>query len=530
MTPLIIVAIAATLIASLLAAAETALQRMSRHRAEQLVDEERRGSKALLRIVTDSAPYLAVATFVRVTAEALTAVAVAVAVDTRTDSHWQTALIAVAIMAVVSFIGVGVSPRTVGRQHVEAVALLAAPVVSLLRTVLGPLAKALVTLGNAVTPGRGYSEGPFASEAELREFVDLAGESSVIEAEEREMIHSIFELGDTVAREVMVPRPDMVTVTRDRTLRQAMSLFLRSGFSRVPVIGEGSDDVLGVLYFKDVARHVNAHGEQASAVLVTEVMRPVLRVPDSKPVDDLLREMQQQRLHFAIAIDEYGGTAGLITIEDILEEIVGEITDEYDRDVAGVEHLDVGVVRVPATMPVDDLAEMFDVDIEVDDVDSVGGLLAATIGMVPIVGSSCEVEGLELTAERMAGRRRRVATVLVRKVDKAALRPAGDGDEGEPHDAEPDEAEPEDGATRARDSAATPARSAPGTATAGDRGHPERGEPAASQRGESVPGAGSPRGGAGDRRSDGAVDRRRTPARGRGMRHWFVRGGARVQA
>jgi CBS domain containing-hemolysin-like protein len=429
MTPLIIVAVAATLIASLLAAAETALQRMSRHRAEQLVEEERRGATALLRIVTDSAPYLAVATFVRVTAEALTAVAVAVAVDTRTDSHWQTALLAVGIMAVVSFIGVGVSPRTVGRQHVEPVALLAAPVVSLLRTVLGPLAKALVTIGNAVTPGRGYSEGPFASEAELRDLVDLAGESSVIEAEEREMIHSIFELGDTVTREVMVPRPDMVTVGRDRTLRQAMSLFLRSGFSRVPVIGDGADDVLGVLYFKDVARHVNAHGDQATGVPVTEIMRPVLRVPDSKPVDALLREMQQQRLHFAIAVDEYGGTAGLVTIEDILEEIVGEITDEYDRDVMGVEPLGDGRFRVPATMPVDDLAELYDVEIEVDDVDSVGGLLAATIGMVPIVGSSCEVAGLELTAERMAGRRRRVATVLARKMDKDELRPAEEQDE-----------------------------------------------------------------------------------------------------
>ncbi len=416
MTSLILVAIAATLIAFLLSAAETALQRMSRSRMEQLREEGRAGSQALARIVGEPGPYLAVAAFGRVTAEALTAVAVAVAVDTQTNSHWQTTLIAVAIMVLISFVLVGVSPRTLGRQHVDTVSLLAAPIVTMLRFVLGPFAKVLVVFGNAVTPGRGYAEGPFASEAELRDLVDLAGETSVIEAGEQEMIHSIFELGDTVAREVMVPRPDMVTTHRDKTLRQAMSLFLRSGFSRVPVIGDGSDDVLGLLYFKDVAREVNARGVKAESIRVTEVMRAVHRVPDSKPVDGLLREMQQQRLHFAMVIDEYGGTAGLITIEDILEEIVGEITDEYDRDVFEVAYLDDGSVRVPASMPVDDLADMFDTTIEIEDVDSVGGLLAATVGMVPIVGSSAEVAGLSLTAERMAGRRRRVATVLVSRI------------------------------------------------------------------------------------------------------------------
>ncbi|MBW8171531.1 hemolysin family protein [Ornithinimicrobium sp. Arc0846-15] len=413
MTSLILVAITAILIAFLLAGAETAISRMSRHHAEQLSGEGFRGSKSLVKIVSDSAPYLAVTNFTRVIAEALAAVAVAVAVDTQTNSHWQTALIAVAIMAVVSFVVVGVSPRTLARQNVDKVALQAAPVVNLLRTVLGPIAKLLVTFGNAVTPGSGYDEGPFASEAELRGLVDLAGESAMIEEGEREMIHSIFELGDTVAREVMVPRPDMVTIGKDRTLRQAMSLFLRSGFSRMPVIGEGSDDVLGTLYFKDVARKVNAGGQEVSGISVTEVMRGVLRVPDSKAVDGLLREMQAQRLHFAIVIDEYGGTAGLVTIEDILEEIVGEITDEYDRDVVEVEELADGTTRVPATMSVDDLGDLFDMEIEIEDVDTVGGLLAALTGQVPIVGSSAEIGGLELTAERMAGRRRRVATVIV---------------------------------------------------------------------------------------------------------------------
>lgn len=420
MTTLVSIAVLTTVIAFLLAAGETALTRTSRHRALQLVEEGRRGAVALARISADSPPYLAVATFVRVAAEAATAVAVTVAVDMVTDSHWQTALVATAIMAVVSFVVVGVSPRTLGRQHAEKVALLAAPVVRVLRLFLGPLAKLLVVFGNAVTPGRGYAEGPFASESELRDLVDLAGESAVIEDEEREMIHSIFELGDTVAREVMVPRPDLITIKAEKMLRQAMSLFLRSGFSRVPVVGEDTDDVLGMLYFKDVARQVNAVPDSAQTMAVTEVMRAVQRVPETKRVDDLLREMQQGRQHVAIVIDEYGGTAGLITIEDIVEEIVGEINDEYDRDQVEVEQVvaEDGTerVRVPANLPVDDLAEMFDVQIETEDVDSVGGLLATVLGRVPIQGSVGEVAGLELTAERMAGRRRRVATVLVRQL------------------------------------------------------------------------------------------------------------------
>ncbi|MGC5583929.1 hemolysin family protein [Ornithinimicrobium sp. W1679] len=420
MTPLVLVAVVATVVAFLLTAGETALQRVTRHRAEQLSDEGRRGARALLRISADPAPYLAVATFVRVTAEAATAVAVTVAVDMVTDSHWQTALVATGIMAVVSFVVVGVSPRTLGRQHAEAVALTAAPVVRLLRLLLGAVAKLLVVFANAVTPGRGYAEGPFATESELRELVDLAGDSAVIEDEERDMIHSIFELGDTVVREVMVPRPDLVTIKDEKVLQQAMSLFLRSGFSRVPVVGEDTDDVLGMLYFKDVARQVNANPGAARSVAVTEVMRTVQRVPEMKRVDELLREMQRARQHVAVVIDEYGGTAGLVTIEDIVEEIVGEITDEYDRDQVEVERVldEDGQerVRVPANLPVDDLAEMFEVEIEAEDVDSVGGLLATALGMVPIQGAVAEVADLELTAERMAGRRRRVATVLVRRL------------------------------------------------------------------------------------------------------------------
>ncbi|MFL6101615.1 MAG: hemolysin family protein, partial [Actinomycetales bacterium] len=264
-----------------------------------------------------------------------------------------------------------------------------------------------------------FRDGPFASESELRDLVDLAGENALIEASEREMIHSVFELGDTVVREVMVPRTDMIVIERGKVLRQGLSLFLRSGFSRVPVVGDGPDDVLGVLYMKDVSRRLNADPAAAQGVTVEQVMRPAVFVPDSKPVDDLLREMQHDQTHLAIVVDEYGGTAGLVTIEDILEEIVGEITDEYDREADVVEQLDGGAVRVPAVMHLDDLGELFDVELEDDDVDTVGGLLAKALGRVPIPGASAQVHGLELTADGRAGRRNRIASVVVRQVPDA---------------------------------------------------------------------------------------------------------------
>ncbi len=435
MTRLVLAALLSIAVAFLLSAAEAALWRMSRVRAHELLDEKRPGSTSLMRIVGDSAAYLSVTAFLRVVAEATTAVLITLGVVDLVDGFWKPLLIAISVMALVSFVVVGVSPRTLGRQNSDAVALIASPVIVWLRRVLGPVARVLIALGNAVTPGRGYRDGPFQSESELRDLVDLAGESSVIEAGEREMIHSVFELGDTVAREVMVPRTDMVTVNSEKTLRSAMSLFLRSGFSRIPVVGDGSDDILGLLYFKDVARRVNADHE-AGSLPVTTQMRPMHYVPESKPVDDLLREMQRDQSHFAVVVDEYGGTAGLVTIEDIIEEIVGEIADEYDREAPGAEDLGDGRVRVPATMDIDDLADLFDVEIDEDEVDTVGGLIGKSIGRVPIVGSRAEVCGLALTAERMAGRRHRIASVIVERI--AAHPEGGHGGTSEPTTVEPE--------------------------------------------------------------------------------------------
>ena len=278
---------------------------------------------------------------------------------------------------------------------------------------LGPVSRLLIFVGNAITPGRGFREGPFSSEAELRELVDLAEASRVIESDESRMIHSVFELGDTLAREVMVPRTDMVFIERHKTLRQMMSLALRSGFSRIPVIGEDLDDVIGVAYLKDVTKRVFDKHEAETTERIETVMRPSFYVPDSKPADELLRDMQANRTHVAIVVDEYGGTAGLVTIEDLLEEIVGEITDEYDDEPDGVERLAGGAVRVSSRLDIDELGELFDVELEDEDVETVGGLMAKHLGRVPIPGAEVDCEGLRFQAESLAGRRNKVVTVVV---------------------------------------------------------------------------------------------------------------------
>ncbi|WP_116113412.1 hemolysin family protein [Austwickia chelonae] len=403
-----------------LVAAEAALQRVSRHSAEEFVAAGRRGALSLAAILSDSAGFLSTLAFVRIMTETTVAVLATLAMSELLDGVWSIMLTSILVMSVASFVIVGVSPRTLGRQHADTVSLALAPMVVWLRRLLGPLSRLLVTVGNAVTPGRGYRDGPFESEAELRDLVDLAGDAQLIEAEERQMIHSVFELGDTLVREVMVPRTDMITIESSKNLRQATSLFLRSGFSRVPVIGEDADDPVGLLYFKDVARRTyDVAG--STTQLVTEVMRPASYVPESKAADVLLREMQGDQIHMAIVVDEYGGTAGLVTIEDILEEIVGEIADEYDRESPSVEQLEDGMMRVPASMHIDDVAELFDVELDDDDVDTVAGLLAKVIGRVPILGSTGRVAGLELVADRMSGRRHRIATVVVRKLAPTEL-------------------------------------------------------------------------------------------------------------
>ncbi|MER5777847.1 hemolysin family protein [Streptomyces sp. NPDC002039] len=415
------------------ACAESGIARISAFRAEQAVREGRRGSAKLLQVSADPTRYLNVALLVRVTCEMAAGVLVTYVCLDEFGDTWTALLVAIGVMVLVSFVAVGVSPRTIGRQHPLNTATAAAYVLVPLARVMGPIPQLLILIGNALTPGKGFRKGPFASEAELRAMVDLAEKESLIEDDERRMVHQVFELGDTLVREVMVPRTDLICIERYKTIRQATTLALRSGFSRIPVTGENEDDIVGIVYLKDLVRKTHISRE-AESDLVSTAMRPAVFVPDTKNAGDLLREMQSVRNHVAVVIDEYGGTAGIVTIEDILEEIVGEITDEYDRELPPVEDLGEDRYRVTARLDITDLGELFGVEaFDDEDVETVGGLLAKALGRVPIAGASAIVDlpepdgrPLRLTAESPAGRRNKIVTVLVEPVVAAA----GEGEEG----------------------------------------------------------------------------------------------------
>ena len=423
---ILIVAVGLIPIGGVFAAVDSALAQVSVARIEELRRKGFRGAGSLALIATDRSRYTNLLLLLRMAAELTATVLVTIVARAEFGTRWYVPASTVLVMIVASYVLVGVGPRTVGRQHPYRVALTSAGVVHVLGRVFGPLASLLIVLGNALTPGRGFREGPFSSEVELRELVDMAEARGVVEHGERDMIQSVFELGDTIAREVMVPRTEVVWIERDKTVPQGLALALRSGFSRIPVIGENVDDVIGVVYLKDLARRAQ-EAERARTTKVEEVMRAAAFVPESKPVDELLREMQARRSHLAIVIDEYGGTAGVVTIEDILEEIVGEITDEYDVELPPIERIDEDTARVTARLPVEDLGEIFGVEVDDgDDVETVGGLLAQALGRVPIPGASAEVYGLTLTAENTGGRRHRIDTVLVHRNPEVSE--AGDGE------------------------------------------------------------------------------------------------------
>jgi CBS domain containing-hemolysin-like protein len=414
------IALVLVILAALLAAAEASLYSFSKARADRLVQEGRPGAVRLRRMLDDLPPYVNTALFVRSMIEISAIVLVAKVAFTEIERVWLAGLITAGSMFIISYIFWGVAPRTIGRQHPDRVACAAAGPLVAITTVLGPFPKLLIMIGNALTPGKGFSEGPFATEAELRELVDLAEASDVIESGERRMIHSVFDLGDTIVREVMVPRTDMVFIEEYKTLRQAVSLALRSGFSRIPVVRDGLDDVVGVLYLKDVIKRAYDSPDAERTERVSSMLREPIFCPDSKPIDELLREMQLKRVHLVIVVDEFGGTAGMATIEDILEEIVGEITDEYDEETVDITQLGEGRYRVSSRLPVDELGELFGLKLDEEDVETVGGLMAKQLNKVPIAGSVVKYAGLEMVAERSTGRRNRIGTVIVSRIGSDA--------------------------------------------------------------------------------------------------------------
>jgi len=392
--------------AALLASAEVSITRMSRFRAYHFQEEGKRGANAMVRIAENPARYLNVVLLLTLLTQ-LGGTTLAGVVAIR-HLHHLGELIATGAMTLILFVFAEVSPKTFTVQHTDRVALRVAPFIVALAAAVGPLAAGLIRLSNVLLPGAGLPQGPFVTEQEIRAMAEVASEDKSIEEGEADLIHSIFEFGDTLVREVMVPRPDMVAAPIASGVQQVLDLMLKHGYSRIPVFGDTIDQIEGVVYAKDLLRHLHAGKD---TVPIDKIMREPYFVPDSKKVSDLLREMQQRRVHIAIVLDEYGSTAGLVTIEDLLEEIVGEIADEYDREEPEIETVDPDTFRVAGRMSIDDLNELLEADLPHDEWDTVGGLMYGLLGAVPTQGETVSFENLTFTAEKVQGRR--IAKVLI---------------------------------------------------------------------------------------------------------------------
>jgi CBS domain containing-hemolysin-like protein len=389
-----------------LSAAEVTITRTGRARAYRLAEEGRPGAKSLEKIVENVPPHLNVVLLLTLVST-IGGTTLATMFVARHVDRWAE-LVSTVGMTLLLFIFAEVTPKTFAVQHTDRVALRLAPVIVWITRAVGPLARLLVGVANVVMPGRGIPEGPFATEQEIRAMAEVASEEDTIEEGEKELIHSIFEFGDTLVREVMVPRPDMVSAPVTATLRDVLDLIVRHGYSRIPIFKETVDDIVGVAYAKDLLRHL--HAGKADAAL-ENIMRSPYFVPDSKKVSDLMREMQQRRVHIAIVSDEYGSTAGLVTIEDLLEEIVGEIADEYDREEPEITEIGDGRYRVNGRASIDDINELLGVELPQDEWDTVAGLMYALLGAVPTQGETVRYGDLEFTAQRVQGRR--IAAVLI---------------------------------------------------------------------------------------------------------------------
>ena len=407
---LIACAVIVLALGALLSAGESALLRFTRAAADDLIEEGRRGAARVRRLAEHRTRVLGALSVARVAVDMLAAVLITLAASGLVRAWWQ--VLALALLANIILLGVvvGFSPRTYGRRNPAATLLALGGLLTWVDVLAAPQRR-LVSRTRRPESAPTDAETREAVNEDLREMIDEIGETDTIEDEDREMMRSVVELGQTLVREVMVPRTDMVTIDAHKPASAAMRLFIRSGYSRVPVIGEDADDVRGILYLKDVLRRLAAHPEHEE-LAVAGFVREAEYVPEMKPADDLLREMQTGRFHMALAVDEYGGTAGLVTMEDLLEEVVGELTDEHDPELPEVVEVAPGTYRVPARLALDELGELFDLEIDDDDVDTVGGLLTKAIGRVPLPGAAGDTQGVHLQAEEAAGRRRQVSTIL----------------------------------------------------------------------------------------------------------------------
>ncbi len=399
----LLVAVLLVFFASFLALAETSITRMSKHKAQVLADEGRAGGAELLKITQQPEKFLNPVLLVVLGSHLAIATLIGIAAE-NTFGPWGV-LLGVAFEIGFLFVVGEAAPKTWAVLNSERAALLVSRPVMLIGNFppLRFLARGLIGVSNALLPGKGLKQGPYVSEEELLALTDAAADDDVIEQEERQLIRSVFEFGDTVAREVMVPRPDVVGVEGNQRVTDVIDVALRAGFSRIPVYDENMDNILGVVFTKDLLR---AEREGRADVGVRSLAREGLFVPESKPVAELMREMQRKKLHLAFVLDEFGDTAGIVTLEDLIEELVGEITDEYDVEEAPFERLPNGDVRVNGKMPIDEVNELLKLDLpEGDDWDTVAGLVFNRLGHVPVDGEAVTVATHQLTAERVQGRR-----------------------------------------------------------------------------------------------------------------------------
>jgi CBS domain containing-hemolysin-like protein len=404
--------------AAFLALAETALTRLSPVKVAALQEEGHRGAGALGRLLDDPSralnPILLLVLVCHLAAATIVGAAAA-------DAFGAVGLTAAAVAEiVVIFVVAEAAPKTFAIEHPERAALLVAPVVEVVARLwpVRVLTSGLIALARRITPGAtGQPVAPFVSAEDLRAMADVAADDEVIEVEERRLIHSIMEFGDTVAREVMVPRPDMVTADAASTVADVLGLVINKGFSRIPITGENVDDIVGLAYAKDLMRAARDEGGDQAAV--SELVRSARFVPETKRVSELMKEMQAAQFHMAIVVDEYGGTAGLVTLEDLIEELVGEIVDEFDVEDPLVEPLPAGEVRVDARLPIDELNELLHAELPTGDWDTVGGLLFNLLGHVPYEGETVLADGHRLTAEKVKGRR--IGKVRISRVDQPPL-------------------------------------------------------------------------------------------------------------
>ncbi|MCR2785572.1 MULTISPECIES: hemolysin family protein [unclassified Microbacterium] len=415
MTEVLLLAAAALLVATggLMAALDAALAVTSRAGLADLALTAR-SPKALRKVADDPEAHGNAVVFIRILAETTAAVLVTVAFTLAFENIWWAMLAAAVLMTAVSFVLVGASPRSAGRQHAEGLLRTAAPIVRGARIVLGPLAHLLVILGNRFTPGVSRNAS-FASEEQLLSMVDEAASHDLIEEDDRELIHSVFDFTDTFVRAVMVPRTDMVSVDAAATTHEAMTLFLDRGVSRLPVVDDDADDVVGVLYLKDLVQFAFRDESAWRNAPVSRIARKAVFVPESMKAETLLQQMKRDAVHVCLVVDEYGGVSGLVTLEDLIEELVGEIADEYDARATEIVDLGDGRYRVSARLGLDEVGELFGLELEDDEVDSIGGLLGKALGRVPLPGVTVETHGLVITGGTSRGRGRGLATVFVQR-------------------------------------------------------------------------------------------------------------------